>query len=335
MEKKYSYHSRKALGVIYDKVINKSFQFNPVWGNPFDQRIIKHKTLTPGSDMLDAARQIKSQYDVSVRRILNQHDLKTEFELWTGFAMSKGPIGSDYKRQEELGREYDALKHRFRDMCYGAAGGKHTGLIDCFVVAMYTVTEEETKAALSELNQESIEDTNDALQPDELESKAMPLISFPWIFHWVLIRLVGSDSTKESSQVAAGQGRHQPLQPLGDKQSDSVRADHKAGAVEAARTDLGAKDHANLPDGTVIERGQPLTLFDLPEATSPRSPSFDTDEGKASMRQSQQPGLDRNGGNDDGSGGEVNAAARETGCDAAQEESAMDRLARLVDCGGE
>ncbi|KAH6973539.1 RNA dependent RNA polymerase-domain-containing protein [Ilyonectria sp. MPI-CAGE-AT-0026] len=309
MEKKNSYRSTKALGVIYDKVINKSIQFNPIWGNPFDQRIIKHKTLTPGSDMLDAARQIKSQYDVSVRRILNQHDLKTEFELWTAFAMSKGPIGSDYKRQEELGREYDALKHRFRDMCYGAAGGKHTGLIDCFVVAMYIVTEEETKAALSELNQESIDNMSDALQPDELESKAMPLISFPWIFHWVLIRLVGSDSTKESSQVAAG---------------------------EAARTDLGSKDHVNLPDGTVIERGQPLTLFDLPEAASLTSPSFDTDEGKASMRQSQQPGLNHNGGgNDDGSGGEVNAAARETGCDAAQEESAMDRLARLVDCGGE
>ncbi|KAH7176576.1 RNA dependent RNA polymerase-domain-containing protein [Dactylonectria macrodidyma] len=328
MDRKNSYHSGKALGVIYDNIVNKSIQFSPIWDSPFDQRIIEHKTYAPDSDMLNAARQIKSQYDICVRRILSQHGLDTEFELYTGFAMSKAGIGSDYKRQEELGREYDMLKHKFRDMCYEAAGGKHTGLIDRFVVAMYTVTEEETKTALSERHQGSANGTRGEGQ-SELESKAMPLISFPWIFHWVLIRLAGRDSS--SGQDAAGRKRPQPSQPLGVKQAHGANVNLESGEVGTVRTDLGVKDHVNLPDGTVIQRGQPLTLFDSPKATSSESLALDKSKGDTAVRHGGEQALDSH--DIDGSG-EVEAEVEETGDNVAQAESAMDRLVRLID-GGE
>ncbi|KAH7158129.1 RNA dependent RNA polymerase-domain-containing protein [Dactylonectria estremocensis] len=319
MDKKNSYRSGKALGVIYDNVVNKSIQFNPIWDSPFDKRIIEHKTYAPDSDMLNAARQIKS----------HQHDLDTEFELYTGFAMSKAGIGSDYKRQEELGREYDMLKHKFRDMCYEAAGGKHAGMIDRFVVAMYTVTEEETKTALSERHQGPANDTRGYGQ-SKLELKAMPLISFPWIFHWVLIRLAGRDSS--SGQDAGGRRRPQPSQPLDARQAHSANASLKSGTVETVRTDLEVEDHVNLPDGTVIQRGQPLTLFDTPEVTSSESLDSDQNEGDTRERHGGEQALDSH---DIEVSGEVEDGAKETGDNAAQGESAMDRLARLIDGGEE
>ncbi|KPM40471.1 RNA-dependent RNA polymerase 1 [Neonectria ditissima] len=334
MEKKNIYHSKKALGVIYDRVVNKSIQFNPIWDSPFDQRIAEHDTVKPDNDMLNAAKKIKRDYDTSVRRILNQHDVKTEFELWTGFAMSKPPVGSDYKRQEELGREYGVLKQRFRDICYEAAGGKHAEAVDRFVAAMYLVTEEEIKLALCE----TMDDADCVSQSGQAEAKAMPLISFPWIFHWVMIRLVSSGKmSKGPTQVATDGKPSQHLeQPPIDKQSESAKASHKASVVETARIDLGA-DYTHLPDGTVIHRGEPLTLFDFSETAPSESPVLEPGEEKAFRSQEVQQG-DQHGPSSNGNGDkdQVLTEAEEKGRETeAQKESAMGRLARLIDCEGE
>ena len=196
MEKKgRGYHSRKALGLIYDKVSRSRIEFEPNWNSDFDQRVLKRFELS--DDILKEARKVKRLYDTAVRRMVAQHNLSNEFELWSGFAMSRPSIGTEYKRQEELGHEYDTLKQRFREMCYEKAGGSSADKIDIFVAAMYRVTEQELKIALYEHDRGPLQEGDgNVVQPRRLVPRAMPLITFPWIFHWVLIR------------VALGGGHH-------------------------------------------------------------------------------------------------------------------------------
>ncbi|KAH7304903.1 RNA dependent RNA polymerase-domain-containing protein [Stachybotrys elegans] len=190
MDKKgNSRRSCKALGVIYDKLDRETFQFKPNWEDAFDQRILKRYQLD--HDILKAARTIKTQYDMSTRRLLAQQNLATEFELWTGFAMSKAPGETEYKRQETLGHEFDALKQRFRELCYEKAGGRSPDKIDPFVAAMYKVTEEEVKIALFERERGPINDAGRIIQPPAYEARSMPLITFPWIFYECMIRIAG------------------------------------------------------------------------------------------------------------------------------------------------
>ncbi|KOS18207.1 putative RNA-dependent RNA polymerase 1 [Escovopsis weberi] len=204
MEKRLVYHSQKALGLVYDRVIKQKIEFSPDWQPSFDQRISKRFELDDA--ILDEALAIKEQYDIAVRRILSQHNLGTEFELYSGWAMMGPAVGSDYKRQEDLGCEYDALKQRLRDTCYEAAGGYDETKIDRFVAAMYRVTEEQINAALSE-SRDGCDSTGGAaidIQGGRLEATSMPLMSFPWIFPEVMTRLaLGERYNPRKSVLAA------------------------------------------------------------------------------------------------------------------------------------
>ncbi|CAH0017760.1 unnamed protein product [Clonostachys rhizophaga] len=192
-KKKGSYQSKKALGVIYDKVSRQSVEFTPNWANNFDERITKKFELS--DDILRTVADVKKEYDISMRRLLTQHNIKTEFELWTGFAMSKPAIGSDYKMQEVLGKEYETLKQRFREICYQKAGGDSVEKIDPFVAAMYKVTEDQVKTALS--LPEASEDSS-----GEEHTQIMPLITFPWIFHLNMIRIAKGEIKYGSNDSA-------------------------------------------------------------------------------------------------------------------------------------
>ncbi|CAG1975402.1 unnamed protein product [Fusarium graminearum] len=219
MEKRHSYHSRKALGVIYDKVAHKKVEFNPVWDRPFDKRITKRFELD--KETLGVARKIKAEYDTAVRRILSQNSLKTEFELFTSFPLTRPAVGSDYKFAEDLSCEFRSIKEHYQDVCIKAAGGKDAEKLEPFVAAMYTVTEEQIK------NEESI------LQPQGLEPKSMPLISFPWIFHGVMCRIategavdprtnIGTHGTTEQSFIRDSTVPQNPS-PAGETQPIHVR----------------------------------------------------------------------------------------------------------------
>ncbi|VUC33169.1 unnamed protein product [Clonostachys rosea] len=196
MEKKRNvYHSKKTLGVIYDKVSRQSAPFAPKWANSFDERITKKFELS--DKILQIATDVKKEYDISMRRLLTQHNIETEFELWTGFAMSKPAIGSDYKMQEVLGKEYETLKQRFREICYQKAGGNSPEKIDPFVAAMYKVTEDQVKTALS------LSEASEGI-PREESIQGMPLITFPWIFHWSMIRIAkGNEHDPKESALKA------------------------------------------------------------------------------------------------------------------------------------
>jgi RNA-dependent RNA polymerase len=152
MEKKYKpkeaiYKSEKILGRLYDKV--ESVDFVPQYDEePFDRRILSAYKLD--SALLKTARQIKSQYDTAMRRIMAQQEIRTEFEVWTTFVLSRPRVGSDYKVQEEMARISETLKEQFRAVCIEKAGGRDFLILGPFVAGMYKVTKEELDIALAE-----------------------------------------------------------------------------------------------------------------------------------------------------------------------------------------
>ncbi|KAF5665654.1 RNA-dependent RNA polymerase SAD-1 [Fusarium heterosporum] len=318
MEKKNSYRSKKALGVIFDKVIHKAAEFTPIWDSPFDQRIIKKFELD--NETLKTARKIKIKYDTSVRRLLSQHALKTEFELWTGFAMSKPPVGNGYKLQEELRSEYNHLRDQFINICVEAAGGRQFEKLEPFIAAMYTVTEEETKIALFEHHRGPINDAGTILQPRKLESKSMPLISFPWIFHPEMCRIAtgGLVSPKPSSALTSKVVTRQfavSSEMTEDQASTLVREPTTGGS------ELGPDIHSRPPDGTVVHRGEPLTIFH-PENDADSCQDFHSDNEDSIPKET--PGEDE----EEGSGIHDGSDSHQT--DEEEEDDAMDRLASLI-----
>lgn len=146
---------------------------------------------------------MKAQYDVAVRRLLKQFRVATEFELYSGWAMSKPAVGSDYKRQEDLGQQFDTLKQRFREMCVETAGEAAGGKLEELVAAIYKVTEDEVKSFLAEAEAER--------ETLEFSSRAMPLISFPWIFHWILVKIAKGDQYMPLETSLAPATRIAPL----------------------------------------------------------------------------------------------------------------------------
>lgn len=204
-DKKSNYRSYSALGQIYDRI--KIEEFHAAYEMSFDTRILSRYQLE--EDTLAKARQIKAAYDIAMRRLMGQHEAPvTEFEIWSTFILSRPRVGSDYKLQENVGREMAALKARFRAECMEAvAGNIHTEgcasassivnleKLDRFVAAMYTVTHNDVRAAMRE---RSMPKPNGEGGSEEIQ---MPLISFPWLFH------------RELARVALGRGGDvRPLQ---------------------------------------------------------------------------------------------------------------------------
>ena len=182
MGKRNCHTSKRALGVLYNEVVRQTIEFHPDWKHAFDPRILSRYALD--DELIQTARKIKRQYDVSVRRILAQLDVETEFELYTGWSMSPPAIGSDYKRQEDLGREYDALKARFREICYEAVGSTDDEKLDRFVAAMYKVTEEEMQAPEGRDGSEKIPDAKAGTTPRRI--KRVPKGTSEYQAAWII-----------------------------------------------------------------------------------------------------------------------------------------------------
>ena len=264
MEKNYKrkeqiYHSEKILGLLYDKV--ESVNFVPLYEEPFDKRILRVYTFE--DSMLKIVRQTKSQYDTAVRRIMAQHDIKTEFEVWTTFVLSRPRVGSDYKVQEEMGIISDALKDRFRKVCVEKAGGKDFDLLGKFVAGMYKVTKEELDIALAECRRTKLVGGRE-VPCRKMEPKYMPLISFPWLFEKELGRIAtGSDDNEQLEDML-------PLLVLNNNS-------RKRGPGAAPDLD----DFIQMEDGRAIHRGEELDLFNLNAVDDDRSDCGDSNSSKA------------------------------------------------------
>jgi RNA-dependent RNA polymerase len=186
------YISKEVIGVLYDMVQPQPFV--PRLEKPFDRRILDAYVLT-GSH-LEKARELKVGYDQQIRRVMVQHSIKTEFEVWTAFVMEHNREQHWYSLAEDLGNLMSSIRTDFQ-----AQVREHLGLADSgymisekafdilapFVAAMYTVTEQEvTQWKESKL-----------VSFDE-DSSTAPLITYPWLFS----RELGKIATRHSGPSA-------------------------------------------------------------------------------------------------------------------------------------
>ncbi|GKT50702.1 RNA-dependent RNA polymerase 1 [Colletotrichum spaethianum] len=248
MNRRNTYWSSSTLGQIYDMIQEQVL--NPLYEKKFDGRILNRFTLT--DDFLEKARKVKNQYDTSLRRLMSHRDIQTEFEAWTGFVLSKPRVGSDYKQQEDIGQESAALKHRFREICYKEAGSRNYDDFAPFVAAMYKVTEEQVNAALAA-----------ECEDEEHKRQSMPLISFPWIFHWTMGR------------IATG---HVKIKPTVDPEAQPVTK--KAYPIRRVEGDTGQQE-TQLGGGRVVHRGELLEVFESPTKEDDSEVSQPSERGDA------------------------------------------------------
>lgn len=237
------YHSSKILGQLYDKV--ESVHFVPQYKEPFDKRILRAFQLD--NAVLKAARQVKTKYDIAMRRILAQQDIKSEFEVWSTFILSKPKVGSDYKLQEEMAVITGALKDRFRLVCIEAAGGKDFSILGPFVAAMYKVTKEELDIALAECEAKRV--VNGMEVPKrQMRPDTMPLISFPWLFE------------KELGRIATGIEATDDFEKIGFN-TFSINKPQPTASRRPTELPKQEEDFVKQEDGIVIHRGEVLDLF--------------------------------------------------------------------------
>ena len=267
MEKKHKphYRSEKILGQLYDKV--QTVNFVPQWEAPFDKRILRAYNLDDTT--LKAARQVKSEYDMAMRRIMAQQEINSEFEVWSTFVLSKPRVGSDYKVQETMATISNGLKDQYRLACLQRAGcteGKDFSKLGPFVAAMYKVTKEELDIALTECRTTKI--IGGRPQPKrKMEQKFMPLISFPWLFDKELGRIA---TGMEAEDDLAGLN----LMPLTLKK-DGVSRKRQGGG------DADVEDFIiQQEDGVIVHRGEELDLFCPDVESDELSGESDDDEAR-------------------------------------------------------
>ncbi|RDI89809.1 hypothetical protein Vi05172_g400 [Venturia inaequalis] len=180
MEKKHArkkYDSKKVLGQLFDMV--KLVDFVPDYDAPFDERVLQAHDVS--EEMLQRAANIKELYDNDIRRIMAQHDINTEFEVWSTFVMSHNGEKRDYSFAEELGQIVDSIKSKYREICVKASGGNSFETLQPFVTAIYKATERQIRAALDECKTMKLVGGIE-VPVRKMDSKNMPLMSFPWIF---------------------------------------------------------------------------------------------------------------------------------------------------------
>lgn len=252
MEKKNKnkeYHSKKVLGKLYDRV--ERVAFVPVFTTNFDEQILK--AFEHEEDVLSQARNMKRGYDDHMRRIMAQHGIKTEYEVWSTFAMGHNGA-SEYKFGEEIGRISSALKDQFRDICYQNAGGKTYEELAPFVAAMYKVTAEEMTKAIKEHEEASTSMTADS----------MPFMTFPWLFQDVLGKIAKLN--------AFGPGQADPSSNMDD--GTQLAREAAPGAIlRTARAPVvtNPEDDLRTAQG-ITHRGDTLELFDKRSTRPPREP---------------------------------------------------------------
>jgi len=206
--KENTYESRKILGQLYDQV--ERIDFVPLFTARFDDRILRAYEVD--SELLPSAREIKNDYDAHMRRIMAQHEIKTEFEVWSTFVLEHSRTTNDFKFHEQIGQISAALKAQFRAVCYQRAGGKMFEQIGPFAAAMYKATADEMAQAVRECQQTRLiggqEKPLRRMVPAE-----MPLMSFPWLFQDFLGKIAkksehkaNGEQSENASNGSAAQG---------------------------------------------------------------------------------------------------------------------------------
>lgn len=232
--------SRKILGRLYDMV--EKVDFMPSYELQFDDRILSAYPLN--EELLATAKAVKVEYDAALHRILAQHDIRTEFEVYSTFVMHHSLASKDYKFHEEIASIRDSLTDGFRKVVFEKVGYRDEVKLGPFVAAMYTVTKQEIDAALESLEakkskgKQRARTTKKEDQKFALDAtKEMPLISFPWLFPEILGRLAN---------------REHPFGNI-DNQSDGSLRQHQYEHVALPETKRGAAGRARAGGGDRLE----------------------------------------------------------------------------------
>lgn len=243
--KEQIYVSHKVLGKLYDQV--ERIDFVPLFDSPFDNRILGAYKLD--EKLLWDAATVKEQYDAAMRRIMAQHDIATEFEVWSTFVLHHANQSKDYKFHEEMGQISSALKDRFRQACYDKAGSKDLQVMGPFVAAMYNVTAEEMAYAVEECRQVKIVGGQET-KARHMVAKSMPLMSFPWLFQSIL------------GKIACGEV-HMMDQGNIDTHSTAQSGTKRYTPKDSATVDIGLSDQEDTLATTegFTHRGEILELF--------------------------------------------------------------------------
>lgn len=234
------YRSIKIVGQLFDRVV--LVDFKPQYEMPFDPRVLN--AYHDDKEILKKARQLKTQYDSAVLRIMAQYGIEAEFEIWTSFLMGKPTGFNEYQGERQIAQISDALKDKFRTACIEAAGGSDFKNLGPFVAAMYKVTSEEMEFALKECKMFK---TVGGIQVSkrEMVPKSMPLISFPWLFPDKLGRIATNSESYDllGLEGPTQQKKHRPKKTAA------------GGVVEEEPEDI-----IQTADG-VVHRGELLDLF--------------------------------------------------------------------------
>ena len=244
--KEQQYTSHKVLGKLYDQV--ERVDFVPAFSNPFDKRIILAYTLD--DQVLQDAAGLKCEYDAAMRRIMAQHDIKTEFEVWSTFVLHHSNQSKDYKFHEEIGQISSALKDQYRVECYRKVGSKDFTSMGPFVAAMYKVTSIEMSEAIRECNRFRIVGAQEE-RVRNMTAESMPLMSFPWLFHDILGKIANGNrsSTEDTTDAMMSPQRYTKHTPPKKSKIDQGM--------------LKEEDVLETAEG-VTHRGEVLELFDRP-----------------------------------------------------------------------
>ena len=251
------YISRKVLGQLYDQV--ERVDFVPFFTLPFDDRILVAYDL--GADALQSASDVKKEYDAHMRRIMAQHEIKTEFEVWSTFVLQHTKTTNAFKFHEVIGELSLSLKEQFRALCLERAGGKDFERLGPFVAAMYKVTSAQMVSALKECQRfQSVGGQRRPLR--DMTPEKMPLMSFPWLFPDILGKIAKRktqtvDQTLPVYQQATSSA--EAWQAL-----EATRATFAATQSKRTRqvpSLLDAEDDLETAEG-VTHRGEVLELFD-------------------------------------------------------------------------
>ena len=237
------YVSEKILGQLYDKVDKIDFQ--PVLTANFNRTILG--AYRHDEETLIRARQIKTDYDTAMARIMTQHEIMTEFEVFSTFVLSHSNLLNAYKFHEQIGEASTALKDQYRAICFKEADAKGPDCRSEFVAALYTVTAQDFE--------------HFKVHP----SGTGPFISFPWIFQDVLGKIAASIGRKGVQPVI-------DYSPLGSK--DAVQTITLRNKPQQDKTKF--KSLAPAADievaGSTVHHGDLIELFDDAErATQSKS----------------------------------------------------------------
>jgi len=252
MEKRHKpkdqiYVSRKVLGQLYDQV--ERVDFAPEFETPFDKRILAAYEL--GEEILAEAADVKAAYDAAMYRIMAQHEIGTEFEVWSTFVLQHANQSKDFKFHEEMGAISAALKDRFRTACYDKAGGRDSDQMGPFVAAMYRVTNDQVVGALERRHKAIL--AGKLQQGRQPLAHSMPLMSFPWLFAGILGKIANGEL------IGLENNRHDFTSPLqGQLRKITPK---KRGFGHAAD---GKEDVLKTAVG-LVHRGELLKLFDHDE----------------------------------------------------------------------